>query len=97
MYEQVGEDDVICFGGAQEGLNLAVQVLLEPGDHALVLTPGHQCAETVPLSLREVTGVAPDAKRPGRRPPRGVGGRHPGPSGVPPGSGQSFCQAGLAA
>ncbi|MBD0674411.1 aminotransferase class I/II-fold pyridoxal phosphate-dependent enzyme [Streptomyces sp. CBMA156] len=63
MYERVGEDDVICFGGAQEGLNLAMQVLLEPGDHAVVLTPGYQSAETVPLSLCEVTGVALDEDR----------------------------------
>ncbi|MFE4362637.1 aminotransferase class I/II-fold pyridoxal phosphate-dependent enzyme [Kitasatospora sp. NPDC056800] len=63
MYERVGEDDVICFGGAQEGLNLAMQVLLEPGDHAVVLTPNYQSAETVPLSLCEVTGVALDPER----------------------------------
>ncbi|MBO1415740.1 aminotransferase class I/II-fold pyridoxal phosphate-dependent enzyme [Streptomyces sp. FH025] len=63
MYRQVEADDVICFGGAQEGLNLAMQVLLEPGDHAVVLTPNYQSAETVPLSLCEVTGVALDAGR----------------------------------
>ncbi|MFF0415746.1 aminotransferase class I/II-fold pyridoxal phosphate-dependent enzyme [Kitasatospora sp. NPDC004745] len=62
-YEQVDADDVICFGGAQEGLNLAMQVLLEPGDHAVVLTPNYQSAETIPLSLCEVTGVALDAAR----------------------------------
>ncbi|MGA5820068.1 aminotransferase class I/II-fold pyridoxal phosphate-dependent enzyme [Kitasatospora sp. NPDC094028] len=60
MYEQVDADDVVCFGGAQEGLNLAMQVLLEPGDHAVVLTPNYQSAETIPLSLCEVTGVALD-------------------------------------
>lgn len=63
MYERVDEDDVICFGGAQEGLNLAMQALLEPGDHAVVLTPNYQSAETIPLSLCEVTGVALDAER----------------------------------
>ncbi|MFH8384575.1 aminotransferase class I/II-fold pyridoxal phosphate-dependent enzyme [Kitasatospora sp. NPDC018058] len=63
MYERVGADDVICFGGAQEGINLAMQVLLEPGDHAVVLTPNYQSAETIPLSLCEVTGVALDEHR----------------------------------
>ncbi|MFI9159697.1 aminotransferase class I/II-fold pyridoxal phosphate-dependent enzyme [Kitasatospora aureofaciens] len=63
MYEQVGADDVICFGGAQEGINLAMQVLLEPGDHAVVLTPNYQSAETIPLSLCEVTGVALDERQ----------------------------------
>ncbi|MFI8455156.1 aminotransferase class I/II-fold pyridoxal phosphate-dependent enzyme [Kitasatospora sp. NPDC085464] len=62
-YERVDEDDLICFAGAQEGLNLAMQVLLEPGDHAVVVTPGYQSAETVPLSLCEVTGVALDDRR----------------------------------
>ncbi|MED7952748.1 aminotransferase class I/II-fold pyridoxal phosphate-dependent enzyme [Streptomyces sp. BE303] len=63
MYDRVDADDVICFGGAQEALNLAMQVLLGPGDHAVVLTPNYQSAETVPLSLCEVTGVALDPDR----------------------------------
>lgn len=59
-YENVDAEDVLCFGGAQEGITLAMQVLLEPGDHAVVVTPGYQSAETVPLSICEVTGVALD-------------------------------------
>ncbi|MFI7611546.1 aminotransferase class I/II-fold pyridoxal phosphate-dependent enzyme [Nonomuraea terrae] len=62
-YDQVDEDDVICFAGAEEGLYLAMQVLLEPGDHAVVVTPAYQAAETVPASLCEVTGVALDPAR----------------------------------
>src|SRR5690606_22797697 len=62
-YESVGADDVICFAGAEEALYLAMHVLLGPGDHAVVLTPNYQSAETVPLSLCEVTGVALDAGR----------------------------------
>ncbi|MEV0826950.1 pyridoxal phosphate-dependent aminotransferase [Nonomuraea rubra] len=59
-YERAGADDVICFAGAEEALYLAMQVLLGPGDHAVVITPGYQAAETVPLSLCEVTGVPLD-------------------------------------
>ncbi|GAA2207580.1 pyridoxal phosphate-dependent aminotransferase [Nonomuraea monospora] len=62
-YEQVCADDVICFSGAEEALYLAMQVLLGPGDHAVVITPNYQAAETVPLSLCEVTGVALDPAR----------------------------------
>ena len=40
-----------------------MQVLLGPGDHAVVITPNYQAAETVPLALCEVSGVA---LRPGR-------------------------------
>ncbi|MFI6924720.1 aminotransferase class I/II-fold pyridoxal phosphate-dependent enzyme [Nonomuraea spiralis] len=59
-YEHVEADDVLVFAGAQEALYLAMQVLLGPGDHAVVVTPCYQSAETVPMALCEVTGVALD-------------------------------------
>jgi aspartate/methionine/tyrosine aminotransferase len=57
-YDHVAADEILCFAGAEEALYLAMQVLLDPGDHAVVLTPNYQAAETVPLSICEVTGVA---------------------------------------
>jgi aspartate/methionine/tyrosine aminotransferase len=57
-YNNVAADDVLCFAGAEEAIYLAMQVLLGPGDHAVVVTPNYQAAETVPLSVCEVTGVA---------------------------------------
>jgi aspartate/methionine/tyrosine aminotransferase len=57
-YEQADAADVICFAGAEEGLYLAMNVLLDAGDHAVVVTPNYQAAETVPLALCEVAGVA---------------------------------------
>jgi len=57
-YDRLEAEDVICFAGAEEGLYLAMQVLLTPGDHAVVVTPCYQAAETVPLSRCDVTGVA---------------------------------------
>jgi aspartate/methionine/tyrosine aminotransferase len=62
-YEHAESDDVICFAGAEEALYLAMQVLLGPDDHAIVLTPNYQAAETVPLSLCAVTGIALDRGR----------------------------------
>ncbi|MFC0434797.1 aminotransferase class I/II-fold pyridoxal phosphate-dependent enzyme [Kutzneria buriramensis] len=56
-YEQVAPEDVLCFAGAEEAIYLAMQVLLTPSDHAVVLTPNYQAAETIPLALCEVTGV----------------------------------------
>ena len=56
-YDHLTADDVLCCAGAEEALFLAMQVLLSPGDHAVVITPGYQSAETVPLSICEVTGV----------------------------------------
>ncbi|WP_406002816.1 aminotransferase class I/II-fold pyridoxal phosphate-dependent enzyme [Streptomyces sp. NBC_00829] len=62
-YEHADADDVICFAGAEEALYLAMNVLLGAGDHAVVVTPNYQAAETVPLALCEVTGVALDPDR----------------------------------
>jgi aspartate/methionine/tyrosine aminotransferase len=56
-YSAVTADDVLCCAGAEEAIYLAMQVLLGPGDHAVVVTPNYQSAETVPLSRCEVTGV----------------------------------------
>ncbi|GAA2630477.1 hypothetical protein ACFY7Y_33295 [Streptomyces virginiae] len=57
-YENAAADDVICFAGAEEALYLAMNVLLDAGDDAVVVTPNYQAAETVPMALREATGVA---------------------------------------
>ncbi|MFI5614856.1 aminotransferase class I/II-fold pyridoxal phosphate-dependent enzyme [Amycolatopsis sp. NPDC051903] len=57
-YTDVGPEHVLCFAGAEEGLYLAMRTLLEPGDHTVVITPNYQAAETIPLSIGEVTGVA---------------------------------------
>ncbi|KJS61880.1 aminotransferase class I/II-fold pyridoxal phosphate-dependent enzyme [Streptomyces rubellomurinus] len=62
-YERADAADVICFAGAEEALYLAMTVLLDAGDHAVVVTPNYQAAETVPLALCEVTGVALDPDR----------------------------------
>ncbi|MEM9438756.1 MAG: pyridoxal phosphate-dependent aminotransferase [Pseudomonadota bacterium] len=56
-------ENVLCFAGASEGIFAANQVLLSPGDHALVVTPNYQSHETLPLAICEATGVpleAPD-------------------------------------
>lgn len=57
-YEHVGSDDILCFAGAEEGVYVAMRVLLEAGDHAIVVVPNYQAAETLPLQICEVTGVA---------------------------------------
>ncbi|MFE0380622.1 aminotransferase class I/II-fold pyridoxal phosphate-dependent enzyme [Streptomyces inhibens] len=62
-YERADAADVICFAGAEEALYLAMNVLLDAGDHAVAVSPNHQAAETAPLALCEVTGVALDPDR----------------------------------
>ena len=63
LYDTVGPEDVLCFAGAQEGIHCAMHTLLGPGDHAIVVTPNYQSAETIPLALGAVTGVALDPAR----------------------------------
>lgn len=59
-YDTIAADQLLCFAGAEEGLYTANHALLESGDHAIVVTPNYQAAETVPLSICAVTGVALD-------------------------------------
>ena len=57
-YETLSADDVLCFAGAGEAIYIAMQVLLGPDDHAVVLVPNYQSFEELPLQLCAVTGVA---------------------------------------
>ncbi|MFC0110739.1 aminotransferase class I/II-fold pyridoxal phosphate-dependent enzyme [Kibdelosporangium aridum] len=57
-YSDVSPDQVLCFAGAEEGIYLAMRTLLRPSDHVIVITPNYQAAETIPLSICDVTGVA---------------------------------------
>jgi hypothetical protein len=59
-YDTVHPENLICFAGAEEAIYVAMKVLLTPDDHAIVITPNYQAAETIPLSICAVTGVALD-------------------------------------
>jgi hypothetical protein len=62
-YDSAVPEDILCFAGAEEAIYVAMRVLLEPDAHAIVITPNYQAAETVPLSICEVTGVPLDPER----------------------------------
>jgi aspartate/methionine/tyrosine aminotransferase len=62
-YDTVGPEHLLCFAGAEEAIYAAMHVLLDPADHAIVITPNYQAAETVPLGICEVSGVALDIAR----------------------------------
>ena len=49
-YSGLGPDDILVFAGAEEGIFCLVNVLLGPGDHAVVTWPGYQ-------SLYEIAGA----------------------------------------
>ena len=59
-YDKQAPDNILCFAGAEEGIYIAMHALLDKGDHAIVVTPNYQAAETVPQSLCDVTGVLLD-------------------------------------
>jgi aspartate/methionine/tyrosine aminotransferase len=62
-YDKQTADNILCFAGAEEGIYIAMHALLEKGDHAIVITPNYQAAETVPQSLCAVSGVPLDPDR----------------------------------
>ena len=59
-YDTATASDILCFAGAEEGVYVAMRVLLSPEDHAIVIVPNYQAAETIPLDICEVTGVPLD-------------------------------------
>lgn len=56
-YDQVEAGQVLCLAGAGEGIYAAMRVLLNTHDHAIVVVPNYQSAETVPLEVCQVSGV----------------------------------------
>ena len=65
LYETIEPDEVLTFAGAEEAIFCLVNVLLGPGDHAIVTWPGYQ-------SLYEV-GAGGRRRRHAPRAPRGDG------------------------
>ena len=72
LYEHVQPDDVLVFAGAEEGIFCLANVLLAPGDHAIVTWPGYQSlyevgraagAEVSLHELHEADGWALDVPR----------------------------------
>jgi aspartate/methionine/tyrosine aminotransferase len=62
-YEAVSADNVLAFAGGGEAIYAALHALLQPNDHAVVVTPTYQSLETIALSLCPVSGVALDADK----------------------------------
>jgi len=59
-YDCRSNEEILCFAGAEEGIYAAMRALLNPDDHAIVVTPNYQAVETVPLAICAVTGVPLD-------------------------------------
>mgnify|MGYP003624419755 CR=1 FL=1 len=61
-YDNLQDENILCFAGAEEGLYTAMKTILDKDDHAIVVVPNYQAAETIPLSICDVTGVALQAE-----------------------------------
>jgi aspartate/methionine/tyrosine aminotransferase len=60
-YDEVDREHVLTFAGAEEGIFWAMQQLVGPGDHAVVVVPTYQATESVPLAAgADVSGLALD-------------------------------------
>ncbi len=60
LYGSAEVANVLAFAGAEEGIFAAMQVLLSENDHAVVITPNYQSAESIPAAICETSGVALD-------------------------------------
>ncbi len=47
LYETIAADEVLVFSGAEEAIFIAANVLLGPGDHAIVVWPAYQSLHAV--------------------------------------------------
>jgi len=56
-YDKMDAENILCFAGAEEGVYAAMRVLLHKDDHAIVIVPNYQAAETLPLDICAVSGV----------------------------------------
>lgn len=56
-YHILSPDNILCHAGAEEAVYAAMRTLLGPDDHAIVVVPNYQAAETLPLAICAVTGV----------------------------------------
>ena len=72
LYERIDADEVLVFAGAEEAIFCLLNVLLGPGDHAVVTWPGYQSLYEVARAagsdvtlheLREADGWALDVNR----------------------------------
>ncbi|WP_299553233.1 aminotransferase class I/II-fold pyridoxal phosphate-dependent enzyme [uncultured Tateyamaria sp.] len=59
-YDTMKDENVLCHAGAGEALYAVPRVLLGKDDHVIVPTPNYQGAESIPLSICDVTGVPMD-------------------------------------
>ena len=61
-YNKSSYKDILTFAGAEEGIYVAMKSILSKKDHAIVITPNYQSAQTIPTSICKVTAVNLDSE-----------------------------------
>lgn len=64
-YKTMSADNILCHAGASEAIYAVAKVLLTDGDHVIVPVPNYQSAESVPLTLCDVSSVPINYKKDG--------------------------------
>lgn len=58
LYTSINSDQVLTLAGAEEGIYCAMRVLIEPGDHVIVVDPCYQSLVTLPETFgAEITTI----------------------------------------
>lgn len=58
LYEKpINSDNILCFSGAEEGIYSMAHALLQPSDHAIIITPCYQSLESLPASICSTTSI----------------------------------------
>lgn len=64
LYTTLTKDHILTTAGAEESIYCAMQSLLSPGDHVIVITPCYQSLEALPRALgAEVTVIKLDPRK----------------------------------
>lgn len=58
LYSSVKSNDILTFAGAEEGIYCTMRVLIEPGDHVIIIDPCYQSLASLPQAFGgEVTAI----------------------------------------
>jgi aspartate/methionine/tyrosine aminotransferase len=58
LHDSIKAGDVLTFAGAEEGIYCVMRVLIQPGDHVIVIDPSYQSLVTLPETFgSEVTAI----------------------------------------
>lgn len=58
LYSSIKSDEILTFAGAEEGIYCTTRVLIEPGDHVIVIDPCYQSLSSLPQTFgAEITAI----------------------------------------